>query len=61
MEIDARGTKGVLAILWNPQVISHIYFLTKTHSITAEYYLIGTLEKGYITIVYGPNIPTKNP
>jgi exonuclease III len=52
--IDALGTAGGLAVLWNTsEVIMENFFATKW-SITADYRCIGSNKPGCLTNVYGP-------
>jgi hypothetical protein len=52
--IDATGTAGGLAILWNTNSILLENFLATRGSITTDYRLIGSNQPGHLTNVYGP-------
>jgi exonuclease III len=55
--IDAIGTAGGLAILWNTNAVLLENFFTTKWSITADYRLIGSNKPGHLTNVYGPASP----
>jgi exonuclease III len=57
VSIDATGTAGGLAILWNTNAVLLENFLTTKWSITADYRLIGSNKPGHLTNVYGPASP----
>jgi len=57
VSIDATGTAGGLAILWNTNMVTLENFYTTRWSITAEYRLIGSDRPGNLTNVYGPATP----
>jgi exonuclease III len=57
VSIDATGTAGGLAILWNTNVVLMENFRTTRWSITADYRLIGSNKPGHLTSVYGPASP----
>jgi exonuclease III len=57
VSIDATGTAGGVAILWNTNVVLMENFYTTRWSITAEYRLIGSNKPGHLTSVYGPASP----
>ena len=52
--IDARGAAGGLAILWNPWVVLLSGFLATTCTLSAEFHILGTRIRGFISNVYGP-------
>ena len=52
--VDAIGTSGGLAILWNTNSILLENFLATRGSITTDYRLIGSDQPGHLTNVYGP-------
>ena len=53
--IDARGVVGGEGIQWNPQIVTLLGFLTTTFSILAEFHILGTRIRGFISNVYGPS------
>jgi exonuclease III len=53
VSIDATGTAGGVAILWNPNIVLLENFFTTRWSITAEYRLIGSNKPGYLTSYMG--------
>jgi len=55
--IDALGTAGVLAIIWDPSRVSLHNFMKTPWSITAEFHSIDTDIIGVITGVYGLSTP----
>jgi hypothetical protein len=55
--IDAIGTAGGLAVLWNTNAVLLENFITTRWSITADYRLIGSNRPGTLTNVYGPASP----
>jgi exonuclease III len=55
--VDATGTAGGLAILWNTNVVLMENFCATKWTITAEYRLIGSNRPGHMTCVYGPTNP----
>jgi len=57
VSIDATGTAGGVAILWNANMVVMENFHTTRWSITAKYRLIGSDKIGHITNVYGPANP----
>jgi ribonuclease HI/exonuclease III len=57
VSLDATGTAGGLAILWNTNTVLLSNFCATKWSITAEYRLIGSNRPGQITCVYGPATP----
>jgi exonuclease III len=57
VSIDATGTAGGLAILWNTNAIIMDNFITTKWSITVDYRLIGSNRPGHLTNVYGPASP----
>jgi exonuclease III len=57
VSIDAAGTAGGLAILWNTNTVLLENFCTTRWSITADYRLIGSDKPGHLTSVYGPATP----
>jgi exonuclease III len=57
VSIDATGTAGGVAILWNTNMVTLENFYTTRWSITAEYRLIGSDRPGHLTNVYGPATP----
>jgi exonuclease III len=57
VSIDATGTAGGLAILWNTNTIILDNFITTKWSIMADYRLIGSNRPGHLTNVYGPASP----
>jgi exonuclease III len=57
VSIDATGTAGGLAILWNTNSVLMDNFCTTRWSITADYRLIGSDKPGHLTTVYGPATP----
>ena len=44
-----------MGILWNPQIVTLSGFLTTTFSILAEFHILGTCIRGFISNVYGPS------
>jgi exonuclease III len=52
--VDATGTAGGLAILWNTNSILLENFMATRGSITTDYRLIGSDKPGHLTNVYGP-------
>jgi exonuclease III len=57
VSIDAMGTAGGLALLWNTNSTLMDTFYTTRWSITAAYRLIGSDKPGHLTTVYGPATP----
>jgi exonuclease III len=57
VSIDATGTAGGVAILWNPNIVLLENFFPTRWSITAEYRLIGSNKPGHLTSLYGPPSP----
>jgi hypothetical protein len=55
--VDVEGTRGRLAILWNPNEIFLSHFFTTRHAILAKFQTIGSEKTGYITNVYRPQTP----
>jgi len=55
--VDATGTAGGLAILWNTNIVLMNNFCATKWSITAEYRLIGSNWPGHLTCVYGSANP----
>ena len=53
--IDARGVDGGLGILWNPNIVTLLGFLTTTFSISANFHILGTCIHGFISNFYGPS------
>jgi exonuclease III len=56
VEVDAKGTTGGLAILWNPTTILMEGFFTSKWTITTSFRIIGSNKPGYILNVYDPEI-----
>ena len=54
VEVDAKGTTGGLAILWNPTTILMEGFFTSKWTITTSFRIIGSNKTGYILNVYDP-------
>ena len=52
--IDARGAVGGLGILWNHRVVSLLGFLATNCTISADFHILGTRIRGFISNVYGP-------
>ena len=52
--VDARGAAGGLGILWNPHVVLLSGFLATTCTLSAEFHILGTRIRGFISNVYGP-------
>jgi exonuclease III len=57
ISIDATGTAGGVAILWNTTALLMENFYSTRWSITAEYRLIGSNKPGHLTNIYGPASP----
>jgi exonuclease III len=55
--IDAIGTAGGVAILWNTNIMLMENFYATRWSITTEYRLIGSNKPGHLTSIYGPASP----
>eukprot|EP00253_Pinus_taeda_P011971 PITA_11971 len=54
VSVDASGTSGGLAILWNPQILSLQDFHASHFFIQTTFHLIGTNIHGLLTNVYFP-------
>ena len=52
--IDARGAAGGLGILWNPRVVTLSGSLATNCTISADFHILGTRIRGFISNVYGP-------
>ena len=52
--IDAKGEAGGLGILWNPREVNLSILLETSFSISADFHILGTRIKGFLTNVYGP-------
>ena len=52
--IDAIGAVGGLGILWNSPVVLLSGFLATTCTLSAEFHILGTRIRGFISNVYGP-------
>ena len=52
--IDAKGAVGGLGILWNPHVVTLSGFLDTNCTISADFHILGTRIRGFISNVYGP-------
>ena len=52
--INARGATSGLGILWNPRMVSLSIFLTTNCTISAEFHILDTRIRGFISNVYGP-------
>jgi exonuclease III len=57
VSIDAIGTTGGVAIIWNTNDVLMEKFYTTRWSITTEYRLISSNKPGHLTNVYGPASP----
>jgi exonuclease III len=57
--VDAEGASGGLVILWNPAEIILDNFLATSHTITASFQFMGSGVQGFITNVYGPQLPVQ--
>jgi exonuclease III len=57
VSIDATGTVGGLALLWNTNTVLLNNFCTTRWAITADYRLIGSDQPGHLTTVYGLATP----
>jgi len=57
VSIDAMGTAGGAAILWNTNTLLMGNFCTTRWSITTEYRLIGSNKPRHLTNIYGPTSP----
>ena len=55
--IDAMGTAGGLAIIWDPSRISLQNLMKTPWYITADFNSIDTGTEGVVTGVYGPSTP----
>ena len=59
--VDARGVVGGLGILWNPHVVLLSGFLATTCTLSAEFHILGTRIRGFISNVYGPSRVEQKP
>ena len=54
VEINAKGATGGMGILWNPWDVNFSSFVATPFSHSAEFHILGTRIKGFMTNVYGP-------
>jgi len=59
MTIDAKGSAGGIAILWNPAQITVDYWVGMKRILTGWFCLIGNREWFLVSAVYGPHIPVE--
>jgi len=52
--VDALGASGGLAILWDPNQVRLLNFLSTRRSISADFVVVGAGGNGHLTNVYGP-------
>jgi len=55
--IAAEGYSRGLVTLWDPDLIEMQHFSSSARHLILKFRCIGTEEEGYITNVYGPNVP----
>ena len=55
--MDAQGYSGGIALSWNQESIQMDTYWTTKKTITTKFHYRGTDIQGFITSVYGPNIP----
>ena len=56
MVIDARGSTGGIAILWNSAELTVDYWINMQHILTGWFRLIGNKDWYFLFAVYGPHI-----
>ena len=56
MTIDARGSVGGIAILWNPTEITVDYWIGMKRILMGQFHVIGNKEWFLISAVYDPHI-----
>ena len=57
IEIDAQGYSRGMALAWNRETIQMETYWTTKRTTTENFHYRWTNIKGFITSVYGPNIP----
>jgi hypothetical protein len=58
--LDAQGSAGGLALLWNPSEIYLSDFFSTKYSLSTHFQLTGSSLSGTLTNVYGPNLLLTN-
>ena len=51
--VDAKGAARGISILWNPRVVSLYEFYATHFSLLADFQILGTCTRGFMTNVYG--------
>ena len=52
--IDSKWEVGGLGILWNPREVNLLILLATSFSLLADFHILSTRIKGFLTNVYGP-------
>ena len=52
---NAKGAAEGIGILWNPWEVNLSGFIATPFSLSADFHILGTKIKGFMTNVYGPS------